>query len=93
MNRTFGEDNLQEKNRMMEQQLVESREKGNFLHMKNQVSFSLGKFAPSELCPSRMMKKKLGESIVISYEIIIIRSKATVGMSHFQIGEWNDEER
>jgi hypothetical protein len=50
VNRTFGEDNLQEKNRMMEQQLVESREKGNFLHMKNQVSFSLGKFAPSELC-------------------------------------------
>jgi hypothetical protein len=40
VNRTFGGDNLQEKKRTMEQQLVESREKGNFLHMKNQVSFS-----------------------------------------------------
>ena len=50
MNRTFGGDNLQEKNRTMEQQLVESREKGNFLLLKNQVLFSLGKCAPSELC-------------------------------------------
>jgi hypothetical protein len=38
VNRTFRGDNLQENNRMMEQQLVESREKDNILHRKNQVS-------------------------------------------------------
>jgi hypothetical protein len=42
---------------MMEQQLVKSREKDNFMHMKNLVSLPFRKFAPSELCQGKRYQR------------------------------------